>query len=102
MVRLAPATYRRQVESEFDKQGMKQPIWGSRRAVLNDLSPAATFIAANYILPFDVNEFARAGKRILEEVEQEIGWMYRTLRTDAKDSRNASPRSAGKLRVQDR
>src|SRR5690554_6673215 len=31
--------------------------WGARKAILNDLSPAATFIAANYNLPIDVSEF---------------------------------------------
>lgn len=76
--------YRRDVESRCEKQGHPKPVWGARRAVLNDLSPAATFIAANYNLPFDVREFARAGKRILDEVEQEIGWMYETLHTDGK------------------
>ena len=64
---------------------------GSRKAVLNDLSPAATFIAANYTLPFDVREFARAGRQILDEVESEIGWMYRTLRTDEKEPEAESP-----------
>ncbi|NLE24848.1 MAG: site-specific DNA-methyltransferase, partial [Clostridiaceae bacterium] len=41
-------------------------------------------IAANYNLPFDVEEFARAGKQILDEVEQEIGWMYETYHSDGK------------------
>jgi 16S rRNA G966 N2-methylase RsmD len=80
----APATYRHQVESEWKKAGMAAPNWGARRAVLNDLSPAATFIAANYNLPFDVDAFAKAGKRLLAEVEREIGWMYETLHTDGK------------------
>jgi len=53
--------------------------------VLNDLSPAATFIAANYNLPFDGREFAHAAKRILDEVEREIGWMYRTVHSSTKD-----------------
>ncbi len=80
----ASEEYRRKVESDFEKQGIGKPKWGARRAILNDLSPAATFIAANYNLPFDVPEFARAGKQILEEVEQEIGWMYETRHTDGK------------------
>jgi len=57
---------------------------GARTALQNDLSPAASFIAANYNLPFDVREFARAGKHILDEVERDIGWMYETLHTDGK------------------
>jgi DNA modification methylase len=56
--------------------------WGARKAILNDLSPAATFIAANYNMPVDVEEFEREAKRILSECEKECGWMYETLHTD--------------------
>ncbi len=83
----APDAYRRRVEADFEKQGLAKPLWGARRAVLNDLSPAATFIAANYNLPFDVREFARAGKQILDDVEQEVGWMYRTVHSSTKDTK---------------
>lgn len=58
---------------------------GARRAILNDLSPAATFIAYNYNTPIDPIEFEREAKRILAEVEKECGWMYATLRTDYSD-----------------
>ena len=81
---LAPAVYRHELETEWKKQGKAQPKWGARRVILNDLSPAATFIAANYNTPFDVEAFAKAGKQLLKEVEQEIGWMYETLHSDAK------------------
>ena len=57
---------------------------GARRAVLNDLSPAATFIAYNYNTPVDVVAFEREAKRILKEVEEDCGWMYETLHTDGK------------------
>ncbi|MFO8089100.1 MAG: DNA methyltransferase [Desulfatiglandaceae bacterium] len=57
---------------------------GARRAILNDLSPAATFIAYNYNTPVDVRKFEREAKRILKEVEDECGWMYETLHTDGK------------------
>ena len=80
----APAAYRHQMELEWKKAGLSAPKWGPRRAVLNDLSPAATFIGANYNLPFEVNDFAEAGKQLLSEVEQEIGWMYETLHSDGK------------------
>ena len=56
----------------------------NRRAILCDLSPAATFIAYNYNTPVDVEEFEREAKRILAEVEAECGWMYETLHTDGK------------------
>ncbi|GHU04632.1 DNA methylase [Spirochaetia bacterium] len=57
---------------------------GARRAVLNDLSPAATFIAYNYNTPVDVAQFEKEAKRILQEVEDECGWMYETMHTDGK------------------
>jgi len=80
----APATYRLGLESEWRKQGKEAPKWGTRRVILNDLSPAATFIAANYNIPFEVEDFAKAGKKLLKDVEQEIGWMYETTHTDGK------------------
>lgn len=73
-------------QQETDENG--ETIWkpfsklGVRQAVLNDLSPAATFIAYNYNTPVDVQAFEREAKRILKEVEAECGWMYETLHTD--------------------
>ena len=80
----APLAYRHKLELEWKKSGTTPPKWGARRVVLNDLSPAATFISANYNLPFDVEAFAEAGKQLLAEVEREIGWMYETLHSDGK------------------
>lgn len=81
---LAPATYRHELEIEWKKQGKSAPKWGGRRIILNDLSPAATFIAANYNLPFDVEDFSEVSGQLLKEVEQELGWMYETTHTDGK------------------
>ncbi len=80
----APTSYRFELEQAWKKEGRSAPMWGARRAVLNDLSPAATFIGANYNIPFDVDAFAKAGKQLLKEVEQDIGWMYETLHSDGK------------------
>lgn len=55
---------------------------GARRAVLNDLSPAATFIAYNYNTPIDIQAFEREAKRLLKEVQDTCGWMYETTHTD--------------------
>ena len=79
-----PEEYRRKLEKEWKDQGREPPKWGARRTVLGDLSPAATFIAANYNIPFNVDEFAEAAKRLLDDVEKEVGWMYETLHTDGK------------------
>ena len=80
----APPQYRKKLEAEWKKEGRDPPQWGARRAVLGDLSPAATFIAANYNIPFDVDEFAAAARKLLDDVEKEVGWMYETLHTDGK------------------
>jgi len=57
---------------------------GVRRVVLNDLSPAATFIAYNYNTPVDVIAFEKEAKQVIKEVDSECGWMYETLHTDGK------------------
>ena len=80
----APRGYRAELEQKWKTEGHDLPQWGLRHCVLNDLSPAATFMAANYNLPFDVNAFSKAAKKLLKEVEKEIGWMYETLHADGK------------------
>src|SRR5690606_7103088 len=55
---------------------------GARHAVLNDLSTAATFIAYNYNTYVDSLDFASKAKRLLTEVEKDLGWMYETTHTD--------------------
>jgi hypothetical protein len=51
---------------------------GPRKAVLVDLSPAASFIAYNYNTPVGVAAFETEARRILAEVEAELGWMVET------------------------
>lgn len=43
------AGFRKTVETEWEEAGYGRPGWGARRVVLNDLGPAASFIAG--ILP---------------------------------------------------
>ncbi|MBB2484848.1 DNA methylase [Mitsuaria sp. WAJ17] len=80
----APASFRHQLELAWRAAGRAAPKWGARKAVLNDLSPAASFIAANYNLPFDIEEFSAAGEKLLSELQSEIGWMYETTHSDGK------------------
>ncbi|TBN37286.1 DNA methylase [Paracoccus subflavus] len=51
---------------------------GERKAILNDLSPAAAFIAANYNTKIDVVRFKQEALRLLDEAERELGWIYET------------------------
>jgi hypothetical protein len=74
--------YKSSLEMEWQAAGHEPPKWGARRVVLNDLGPAATFISANYNVPFDVDAFARHASRMLADLRHDIGWMYETLHTD--------------------
>lgn len=67
------ADFKAKVEAD-----MPDVQWGARKAILSDLSPAATFIAYNYNTPVDVHAFEKEAKRILAECEKELGWMYQT------------------------
>lgn len=80
----APSSYKRQLEEEWKAAGHPSPEWGSRNIVLNDLGPAASFIAAGYNLPFCVERFEKEARRILGELQAELGWMYECLHTDGK------------------
>ena len=76
------------LRKEIDENG--KDVWipfselGPRRVVLNDLSPSATFIAYNYNSPVDTQVFDHEAKRILQEVEEECGWMYETKHKDGR------------------
>jgi DNA modification methylase/rubredoxin len=79
------------LREETDENGKK--VWvpfsklGVRRAILNDLSPVATFIANNYNTPVNLHEFEKEAKHILKEVEKECGWMYETKHSDGRQGR---------------
>lgn len=57
---------------------LKNVQWGGRKVILNDLSPAATFIAYNYNTKINQLHFHETVSRIIEEVEKETEWMYLT------------------------
>ena len=71
------------LQEEIDEVGKK--VWrpfsriGVRRAVINDLSPAATFISNNYNTPIDIHAFESDAYRSLKNVEKKCGWMFQTL-----------------------
>ncbi len=69
----------------LDEQGNPFSRLGARRAILGDLSPAATFIAYNYNVPVDVAAFQREARRILRELDDECGWMYETWHPNCED-----------------
>ena len=61
---------------ESEDKGIK---WGSRRAVLSDLSPAATFVACNYNFPIsDIKGFQKRCNDIFRRCREKYNWMYET------------------------
>ena len=81
---IAPENYRESLETAWTRENHGQPRWGVRHTVQNELSPLASSIAANYSLPFDLEEFAKAGRTLLDDVERELGWMYETIHSDGE------------------
>lgn len=59
---------------------------GARRAVLTDLSTAATFIASNYNSPtVSSGAFESAATQLLDDVESELGHMFRHGKSASKN-----------------
>jgi hypothetical protein len=57
---IAPPEYRREYEVECRMAGRDAPEWGIRKSILADLSPAATYIAANYNSSVNIDAFEKA------------------------------------------
>lgn len=60
------------------EQAMPGVEWGRRHAILSDLSPAASLIAYNYNHETSPEEFLAATERILDQLDDEYGWMFQT------------------------
>lgn len=67
------AGFKYQVEQEMP--GIR---WGTRKSVLVDLSPAATYISSVYNASIGVDKARKTAIRLLSECEKELGWMYET------------------------
>jgi hypothetical protein len=66
------------------EEEMGRVSWGYRRAVLSDLGPSASIIAAGLNLPIDAKSFDRASQDILDRFDAELGWMYQTTHTNGE------------------
>jgi predicted RNA-binding Zn-ribbon protein involved in translation (DUF1610 family) len=75
---------REEIDSEMGESNIQ---WGYRRAVLSDLSPSASMIAAGLNLPVDGDAFDKASKDLLTRFEADLGWMYETTHTNGKLAR---------------
>ncbi|MGD9489072.1 MAG: DNA methyltransferase [Calditrichaceae bacterium] len=57
---------------------------GKRRAVLNDLSTAGSFVSYNYNTPSNIVSFEATANKLLKQIENELHWMYATKHTDGR------------------
>jgi len=76
--------------SQQEKEENGKTVWkpfskmGTRRAVLSDLAPIATFISANYNTPCPSKVFKKAADALVAYLKTQWSWLYETLHTDGK------------------
>ena len=51
----------------------------NRNAILSDLSPIASFISYNNNIPIERNLFLSTIQKIIEQLKEECGWLYKTF-----------------------
>lgn len=73
-------------ESSRDVEWISFSKLGARRAILNDLSTSATFIASNYNLSSGKSSFEKKANEILALVRKQTEWMYQTKHTDGQSA----------------
>ena len=66
----------------YNERGEPFSKIGCRHAILNDLSPAASFISYNYNTPINAEQFELDAKAAILKFENECGWLYETKHTD--------------------
>ncbi len=71
------------VETEFKKVD-RIVEWGARKSINGDLSPIATHIGANFNSSRELNNLVLNYKKVLDNVEKSLGWMYETKHTNGE------------------
>ena len=64
------------------KSEMGDVEFGVRKAILNDLSPMATFLSSVYNSKINKIEFNTKLNDILDRIREKYGWMYETNHTE--------------------
>ena len=77
-----PADTKRTIEAEWSLSNRPRPKWGPRCSIVQDLSPAATFIAANMTGNDDLELFAGEASQTASALGDQYSWMYKTHHTD--------------------
>ena len=76
------------LQQEIDDQGMV--TWkpfsklGVRRAIVNDLSPIAAFIAYNNNTPINPDQFSLEAQILIQEAIDKFGWLYETNHSEGE------------------
>ena len=70
------------IEREFQSKYGLKPLWGDRKAVLNDLSPIATFISKNYNTACNELDVLEKADSLLSKLESDLNWLYKTKHTN--------------------
>lgn len=74
------------LQEDADEEGKK--IWkpfsklGARKAVLNDLSPIATFIANNYSSAHTSHNFSDESQNFIDALKKKWNWIYQTKHSE--------------------
>lgn len=66
------------IEDEFKQSGLPKPIWGLRKSICIELSPAAGFISYSFNKSKDIDLFQKESAEILELARDMWGWAYET------------------------
>jgi hypothetical protein len=77
-----PSTLKLTVDAESQSGNRKLLQWGPRHSITQDLSPAATFIAANMMAKDDLDDFQVEAEGIAAALDKHCAWMYKTKHTD--------------------
>jgi len=72
----------RKIKAEISAD-MPDALWGERHSIQTELSPAATFIAQGYNLPYPTHLFNIECQEILKKAEATCAWMYKTQHPDS-------------------
>ena len=70
--------FRHSIEAEWGSLGKDTVPWGERLCILNDLSPAATFIASNYVHNRSAETVIEEIQKTLASAAKKFSWMYQT------------------------
>lgn len=73
-----------QIEQEMFSSNI---VWGERKAILNDLAPAATFIAQNYNASYSCDKYDSDAASLLLRVKKKYDWMYKTRHSSLDSSK---------------